>query len=475
VGIGVVTFLLAFILSPVAEAAPTTSSLPFVVNSYLTGSQFQAHVARLNDDGFVVIWEDRPGGSQTAPDVAARVFDSNGVPRGNDFIVNAYTTGVQGDTRVAGLKNGGFVVVWRGYEDGNGSGISARMFDAAGAPIGGDFLVNGYTTSDQFFPSVEATNDGGFFVVWTSRKPEFATIRPQIFGRRFDQAGTALGTEFQISESSFVSRQYNPDLAVLENGFVVVWSAQGYGVLARVLAADATPAGSQFQVPESASYTSTRPAVAAAPASGFVVVWHTADLDGNGNGVFGRRFLAGGTPTGTEFQVNTVTSGDQDFADVASDTDGSFTVSFRHNPNDGGLSGVETMARCYDPQGLPLGAEFQVNVVTTDNQNFPHLARISPGTYVVVWQDQFDDAFGSSNIAARILGGAAPLCGDANSDGVRTATDALIALQTGVGANNCAPCVCDVSGMNGVAATDALVILQFSVGQAVALNCPSIC
>jgi len=64
------------------------------------------------------------------------------------------------------------------------------------------------------------------------------------------------------------------------------------------------------------------------------------------------------------------------------------------------------------------------------------------------------------------------LCGDADIDGTIAATDALVALQAGVGAAECAECRCDVNSAGGISATDALVILRAAVGQPVTLACP---
>ena len=64
------------------------------------------------------------------------------------------------------------------------------------------------------------------------------------------------------------------------------------------------------------------------------------------------------------------------------------------------------------------------------------------------------------------------VCGGPVSAGTPTATDALYALQTGVGAEECSLCECDVNGDGRVAATDALRILAKATGQNVALSCP---
>jgi len=64
------------------------------------------------------------------------------------------------------------------------------------------------------------------------------------------------------------------------------------------------------------------------------------------------------------------------------------------------------------------------------------------------------------------------VCGGPVSAGQPTATDALYALQTGVGVQECALCECDVNGDGRVAATDALLILAKATGQQVSLSCP---
>ncbi len=63
-------------------------------------------------------------------------------------------------------------------------------------------------------------------------------------------------------------------------------------------------------------------------------------------------------------------------------------------------------------------------------------------------------------------------CGDANEDTNVSTTDALQALNTSVGTQNCVVEVCDVNSTMAVTATDALLIVQYAVGQPVELTCP---
>jgi hypothetical protein len=62
-------------------------------------------------------------------------------------------------------------------------------------------------------------------------------------------------------------------------------------------------------------------------------------------------------------------------------------------------------------------------------------------------------------------------CGDANRDGARLATDALIALRTSVNLAVCRESLCDANGDGRVVATDALIMLKGATGQPVEYSC----
>ncbi|HYC54561.1 MAG TPA: hypothetical protein VEL28_06465 [Candidatus Binatia bacterium] len=63
------------------------------------------------------------------------------------------------------------------------------------------------------------------------------------------------------------------------------------------------------------------------------------------------------------------------------------------------------------------------------------------------------------------------LCGDGDIDKEVDATDALIALKTAVGTDECLECLCDANGSEDITAVDSLVILKLAVGQTVATDC----
>jgi hypothetical protein len=141
------------------------------------------------------------------------------------------------------------------------------------------------------------------------------------------------------------------------------------------------PLGAEFQVNSVTTGDQGTPAAAAAADGSFVIVWVSDDAV-SGDDVFARRYDAAGAPLTGPFRVNAYTTGDQVQATVGSDADGNFVVVWR-SAHDGDLTNV--FARRFDSLGGPQGAEFRVNVYTTGNQGYPAVSSTADGGFVVVW------------------------------------------------------------------------------------------
>ena len=66
-----------------------------------------------------------------------------------------------------------------------------QRFDETGTPIGTEFRINMYTTSNQRRPSVAMSLDGRFVVVWYSLGQDGDGTG--VYGQRFDADGQHLG------------------------------------------------------------------------------------------------------------------------------------------------------------------------------------------------------------------------------------------------------------------------------------------
>jgi hypothetical protein len=138
----------------------------FLVNSYTTGAQGLPALAMAPDGRFVVVWDsslvDQDG---SLSGVFGQRYDSNGVRLGGEFRVNSYTPGSQGYPSVAAAADGRFVVVWQSAgQDGSSDWVFGQRYDPFGLPAGQEFAINSYTTLTQWLPSVASASDGRFVV-----------------------------------------------------------------------------------------------------------------------------------------------------------------------------------------------------------------------------------------------------------------------------------------------------------------------
>ena len=273
---------------------------------------------------------------------------------------------------------------------------------AAQPPADGDeVVVNTYTTSDQSNPAVAADAAGQFVVVWRSLFQDGDQLG--IFGQRFDAEGNALGGEFQANQLG-IGAQTAPAVAMEPLGdFVVTWTdlpnpmagprdGDGAGIFGRRFQADGTPQGGDFQVHSYVVDDQDRSAVTMAPGGRFAAAWMSDAGDGSDQGIFAQSFASNGTPIGTELLVNSTTVNGQRDPAIASDASGNFVVAwydYGFPSPDGDLFGV--FAQRFDSSGAPLGGELQVNSTTAGYQFEPAVAMHSNGEFVVAWDSYFQD------------------------------------------------------------------------------------
>jgi len=334
-------------------------------------------------------------------------------PLGSEFQVNSYTSGLQAYPAIAGAADGDFVVVWQVYgRDGASDGIFGRRFASSGAPLGSEFQVNSYTTYEQAYPSIAADADGDFFVTWQSRWQDGHF--DGVFGRRFASSGAPIGTEFRVTSYTYNDQRAAVVASDPEGNFIVVWEeSEISGIRAQRFACRGGAIGTEFLV---ASFTfgfggATDASVGADAAGNFVVSWERPGQDGSGTGIFAQRYANSGAPVGSEFQVNSYTTGNQNFASLAADPDGDFVVTWESFEQDG--SGLGVFAQRYASSGARVGSEFQVNSFTTTHQaSYPSIAVSPNGDFVVMWSSDTQDGSDWGVFGQRYSSSGAPVASE---------------------------------------------------------------
>ncbi len=337
-----------------------------------------------------------------------------------EFLVNTHTTNAQLYPSVAVSADGSFVVVWTSLEQEGGfqtgAGILARRFDAAANAVASEFLVNTYTTNSQFLPAIAQRDDGELVVVRTS----FAQCGNNIFGQWLDPFGVRRGPEFHLDVTS--TGYFEPAVAVRADGRALVVyrrriipeSEGGSEIFGLFIDENGVTQGEEFQVNTYTGDIQRAPDACARPDGQFVVVWESAysfekpgTQDGSGSGVFGQIVSSTGQPLGAEFQVNSLTTYAQFGPSIVCTESDEFTVarSGFDPPRPNGVEGV--FVRRFSDLAVPAGTEILVNPRVELPQTVytsppPSIAKRESGGFVVVWSD-YVVASGAYRIVGRML------------------------------------------------------------------------
>jgi hypothetical protein len=313
---------------------------PFPVNSGTTDDQRAASIARDAQGRFVAVWADE------ATTIRGRRFDADGTALGGDFPVNTSTPVHAVTPHVASDPSGNFVVTWTSY-DATSADVLARRFDSNGVPLGDEFTVNVFTSGVQTAGGV-AMSPAGFVVAWGGA----GSGAPNgIFARLFDADGNSVTSDLDVHDAPLVSANLRrPDVAMNRDGdFVVVWDdegASGHVVIGRRWNFTGTPAAESFPISE-ATADDYDPRVASDSAGNFLVTWTrsvddpaASDAPSAAAGTLGlsiaaRLFIFGGLPTSDPFQINDAAGTNQHYRSRPSlADDGSFVVAWTRGADD---------------------------------------------------------------------------------------------------------------------------------------------
>jgi len=203
-----------------ADGLPRGSELR--VNQTLTGDQLRPAIASDALGNFVVSWHSRSPG-EASVDVYARRFAADGSARGGEFRVNSQLAGTQTGARISSDAAGNVVIVWTSAGGSSTTpGVYAQRYAADGTPAGLEFQVNSRTDGEDMRPAVSSDARGGFVVSWNA-SPRLNLY--EIFVRRYDAAGSALGPEVRVN----VDRQGHQKASVVasnaQGDFVVAWTS----------------------------------------------------------------------------------------------------------------------------------------------------------------------------------------------------------------------------------------------------------
>lgn len=276
-----------------------------------------------------------------------------------------------------------------------GNSLSAQLTIAST-----DEQANTTTAGNQFNPATAQAGNGKTLVVWESDDQDGDGFG--IFGQYFGADGLVSGAEFQINTST-AGDQVMANVAMDDAGnAIVVWMDQaadgsGWGLFGQRFDAAGTASGTEFAINSITAGSQRQPSVSMDHNGDFVVVWTGENGDADGFGIQARQFDATGTALATEFTVNDSIAGYQGYADVAMDSTGNFAIAWQSQDFDSDGNGI--FAKMYDASGTVQASEFQVNATSTGNQQEPAVGLDNNGNAVIAWSS-FDGASGLFQVDA---------------------------------------------------------------------------
>jgi hypothetical protein len=335
---------------------------PFRVNSIGAGDQEHAQVSLLNGGGAAFVWQ---GGREGFQRIYARFLSASRTWLGNDVLVNTFTNNMQVDPVVATLTNGNVLVAWGSYDQISSSSLQdvyAQLLTPTGQKIGGEFLVNQFTSFNQRSPAVAALSGGGFIVVWVSEQERWTDgagpPSVDIYGRLYAVNGAPLSDEFLINVGTNLCA--NPSVAAAsDGGFMVAWGEKdllhltnSWDVFARPFSSTGA-AGTARRVNTFTLGDQYAPKITATGAD-YLVVWTSLGQDGSQEGVFGQFLHGDGSLWGAEMRVNTTVINGQIHPCVASDGGARFLTVWSSYV--GGPNSFDLYAQRYSRYMPPLPA-----------------------------------------------------------------------------------------------------------------------
>ncbi|MDA5556024.1 Ig-like domain-containing protein [Shimia sp. MMG029] len=408
-------------------------------NTVTVGEQTDAQIAGLMDGGYLSVWtsfnQDNTGDGDSG--VFGQRFDDRGVAVGSEFQINTTVTSSQFDASVAGLTDGGWVVVW---DDDTISGVRLNRYDANGALVVTEEQVETNSSSNQFTPQVVGLSNGGYVVVWVSFSSGLAGDGSSngVIAQLYNAAGARVGTEIVINQQT-TGNQDQPQLTALQNGrFAVTWresdSANGDGssssINMRLFDDAGVPEGGDIQVNSFTPGAQSSSHIATLDNGDIVVAWNSANQDGSSTGVYYQRFTDQGVPVGPEVRVNDSTSGSQEIQDIIALDTGGFVVSWVDTSTPAPGSGVDVFVQAFDADGTRIDSELRVNTEVSSTQNGAAMAALPDGNYVVQWRSETSGTAGdgsSGGIFHQIVGDPAEIS--------QSAAPTLVGLEQSISVN----------------------------------------
>jgi serralysin len=316
---------------PAAE--PNGFGVPSTTNGNQSGAGFQS----LSNGNFVISFLS----SSTADDgqdIRARFFRLDGSAIGPDIRVNETTAGTQTGLSSLALNDGSILITWRSPDTLNSgnSHLYGRRFSADGVALTGEVKLSASGADGSYSFSQRSGSSGVILFAYQNDG--------EIQGRSFDPATLEARTSEAQLNTTLTGTPASVAFQSLSNGNYLL----------------------RFESPEGGT-------------NGTEIRNRVFSVDSNGN------FTAVSINSSTnDYLVNTTASGDQTGVRSNRLADGR-VLEVWQSTDTGDGSGTTIRARYMSSTGTPTGSDFVLNTTTDDNQRSPIILSFNDGRRLVWW------------------------------------------------------------------------------------------
>lgn len=379
-----------FVLVPSVAAAEPYGP-PFTANTYTAGNQYAVGVAVGANGEMAVLLSDaaRSNGGYL------RRYNGAGQPLNSE---ESFAGAAAFSVTVSG--NGNYAIL-RYPTDGTGK-IFVTLYDRSGGILVPEFRVND-TTGPGMAPCIGMNAAGQFVVGWIrGNSPGY-----DYFVRRYNADGSVAGPATLVHTTPYAAATMGLALDGVGN-FVVTLSEfvtnniTNYDVFARRYNAAGVALGSIFRVNTFTTGWQVCSNIAMNAAGSFVITWTSkGQTASNVWTVYGQRYAASGAALGGEFQVSAESSAVQPYSNPAMASDGSFAVVWSMDNRATTPSVLPyVLARNYNSAGVAMGSAFAVSTSTDKHNTIPWLASGPDGSTFIAWRE-YDPVAAQMDVAAR--------------------------------------------------------------------------
>lgn len=344
-------------------------------------------LATLQDGGFAAAWQGADGA------IRAQVRDAAGNARTGAFALTPGGDGVaEGEPSVAALGGGRFVTSYTTAVDGQPR-IAFRIADVNGQ-LGAQVLLDAAPAVDAAMPDAVALRDGSFAIAWRAGG--------QVHVRVADAGGNLVGAE-QVYGS--LGTAFSPSIAATGAGYTVAWGEIGDGNIYVAAQGGAATVVNGDGLAASIATAAPLPNIAALAGGGYVVAWDSYANEPLGftiSDIFFQRYDAFGNKAGAVTQANIDSGGGRFDAAVTASLDGGFVIGWQSASGDFDGNGV--FGRRFDAGGNALDLrEFAINEGRAGDQAHVELTALANGGFAAAWVDTA--ASGAVQVELRVLTG----------------------------------------------------------------------